>query len=178
LRGKRLYDAIDRLGAIDITIQVFRHISEGRDCLSGEGARRFGGRWNLPDSFPTLYTSLTLEGAVAELARLMRRQRRTLDELLPRRICEISADLTRVLDLTAPAARASVGLSDAALRRDSLASCQRVGQAAHQLGLEAILVPSATAISDNLVIFPLSILPESSLAVSLTYTWSIPPPSA
>ena len=178
MQGRRLYDAIESLGVSAVSLRVFRHISEGRDCLSGEGARRFGGRWNPPGTFPTLYTSLSLEGAIAELDRLMRRQRRTTQELLPRRICEIGTRLTNVLDLTHLDSLAAVGLSTAGLRRNNLGPCQRAGQAAHQLGVEALLVPSATRVANNLVIFPANVRPDSSLTVSRTYSWPADRPPA
>lgn len=168
-----LYGAIDALGGVALELRVYRQVSESRDCLSGEGARRFGGRWNPPNSFPALYASLELATAKAELDRLMRRQQRTLADLLPRRICEIHAALTVALDLQDAESLALVGITNETIKNDDLAPCQAVGQAAHQLGFEAILAPSATGSGTNLVVFELNLLPESRLEVARSYVWSI-----
>jgi RES domain-containing protein len=173
LDQRDLYNAIDTLGGVAVKLQAYRQVSESRDCLSGEGARRFGGRWNPPASFPTIYTSLELATAIAELERLMQRQGRTLRDLLPRRICEIDAVFSSVLDLRTSDSLAAVGLNLDLVRRNDLARCQTVGQAAHQLGFEGIVMPSASESGTNLAIFELNIRPESRVEVTRQYTLAV-----
>jgi RES domain-containing protein len=40
--------------------------ANNRDLLSGEGTKRFGGRWTPPGSFATVHASLGVTTAVAE----------------------------------------------------------------------------------------------------------------
>ena len=171
MRDADLYNALDGIGARPIETGAFRHISQGRDCRSGEGARAFGGRWNPPSSFPVLYTSLTPEGAVAELTRLAERQRRRPAEFLPRILCELRASLSRVVDLTSPETLKRLGVK---LRDDpdDLAASQAVGRVAHQLGFEGLLVPSIAGSHTNLVIFELNV--TGSVEERGTRTWKSP----
>ncbi|MDE0674208.1 MAG: RES family NAD+ phosphorylase [bacterium] len=52
----------------------YRNQTPGYEVRSGEGARRFGGRFNQPDSFPVLYLCTTRKCASAELKRKAYRQ--------------------------------------------------------------------------------------------------------
>ena len=63
---------------------------------------------------------------------------------LPRDLHVIRATELRLADLTAEGALESVGLSLGLIRADDWSPCQMVGQAAHYLGLQGILAPSAT----------------------------------
>jgi len=103
----------------------------------------------------------------------MQRQRRTLRDLLPRRICEIDAVLTSVLDLRTSNSLTTVGLNLEQVRGNDVAPCQTIGQAAHQLGFEGVIVPSATESGTNLAIFELNTRPESRLEVGRYYTLAI-----
>ncbi len=129
---------------------VFRHYSPSHAALSGEGARRAGGRWNPPDSFPVLYTGLDVATVDREFARSLRRAGLPREHAPTRRLASIKVRLSRVLDLSDTSVLAILGLSASQVVGEDVLLCQRLGAAAHHLGYEAILAPSATG--DGLVL--------------------------
>ena len=164
---------MDRVHATDFSGRVYRHLTPGRDCSSGEGARAAGGRWNPPQSYPTLYTSLTQHGAYSELALRAKIQKVPVEALLPRVLCVLKVELIRVLDITSPDALTKVGLSTESIGDPNRASCQAVGEAAYRLGFEGILAPSAASDGINLAIYPLNLAsPLSSIAQAGAISWA------
>ncbi len=141
--------------------QVYRHVSPGISPVSGAGARSFGGRWNPPDSFPVIYTALSEATARAEFERLAARQGRLVSDFLPRNLYTLDVELSAVLDLTGLGGLRRVGLSMRAVRGDDASACQAVGDAAHKLGFEGIIAPSATSSGPVLAIFELNLRAES-----------------
>ena len=156
---------------------VFRHQAvQWQYSQSGAGARTVGGRWNPPGSFATLYLAGSVEVAAAELHRLATRGGRAVNDFLPRHLLEYEVELDAVLDLTDPATLKAVGLSEEQVRSDDPTSCQEVGEAAHHLGREGILAPSATGAGDVLAVFVERLSPNSRLEVVSTTLWDTAPP--
>ena len=149
----------------------FRNQAPGFDARSGEGARRFGGRYNLPRSFPVIYLCLTRPCVVAELTTQATRQSVQLSDLLPRELWSVAASLERVLDLTEPAALTSLGVASAELVRPDHAFTQQIGEAAHERGVQAIKAPSASGVDEVLAVFPEN-LGTITLQVELVQTWT------
>jgi RES domain-containing protein len=170
-----LYELVDSLGRTPFRGVVFRHIAPNRQCTSGEGARQAGGRWNPPDSFPTLYTGLSEATVIEEFYRLGQRSNLPPESFLPRTLCRIYVELTAVLDLRSPDNLTAVGLSQQHLTSYSMGDCQGIGEAAHKLGLEGILAPSATAAGDTLVIFELNLNNDSIVQEQGRTLWPAPP---
>jgi RES domain-containing protein len=110
-----------------LSTTAVRHLSPKYDPRSGEGARLDGGRFNPPDSFPTLYLCETRLCAVAELARLGVRQVVGIEGLLPRVLYRYEFELTSVLDLTDDQVREQIGVSLADLVGDDWSLCQQIG---------------------------------------------------
>ena len=85
---------------------VFRSVTpryaSSHDLLSGYGARKHGGRWNPPGSFPAVYASLTPETAVAEALAQFRYFGISDADAMPRVTVSLAAELQSVLDLTEP----------------------------------------------------------------------------
>jgi hypothetical protein len=73
----------------------------------------------------------------------------------PRRFLTCRLHITDVLDLRDPGARRQVGLDLEHLHSEvgDYCACQRVGLAAHQLGLHGIIAPAATRFGETLAVF-------------------------
>ena len=153
MQSPELVGRIDALGSTALRTVAFRHVSVGTNPKAGTGARIHGGRWNPPNSFATLYLGLDVETVAAEFARAARKQGLSPEQFLPRELCTIRVSLSALLDLRGEESRAAIGLSDEQLRADEPASCRGVGEAAHYLGLEGVLAPSATGAGTVLAVF-------------------------
>jgi RES domain-containing protein len=86
----------------------------------------------------------------------------TGDMVGPRRLLTVEVALTTVLDLRDEDNSTAVGLSPEDLRSPvgQYARCQRVGQAAHQLGLHGLIAPAATTLGETLAVFELHLPAE------------------
>jgi RES domain-containing protein len=146
--------ALGRLAGTALTAVAYRNQAKGFDPRSGDGARRLGGRFNPPHSFPVLYLCLTQPCVAAELTRQAERQSLSVDDLLPRELWEISADLGKVLDLTDTTVLGTLDVAPADLIREDHRFTQDIGEAAHEHGFQAIRSPSATGVDEVLAIFP------------------------
>lgn len=97
-----LVERLDQLLRRALGAVTCRHVSEGRQPLSGAGARIQGGRWNLPESFPTLYVGMTEDIVAAEFRRLALLSGRSTASFLPRQLHKLDLKLQLVLDLRTP----------------------------------------------------------------------------
>lgn len=132
----------------------YRNQTPGFDPRSGEGARRFGGRFNPPRSFPVIYLCSTRACTVAELSKQAERQSVTLADLLPRELWRFQLNLSSVLDLTNAAVLTATGLTLPDLVRPDHSFTQQIGEAAHERGFQAIRSASATGVDDVLAVLP------------------------
>lgn len=132
------------------------------------GALLVSGRYHrAPDQFPrsevwsALYLGLSPEASLGEVLRHFTPQ--LLPQLNEYRLSELEVELEAVLDCRDAAA---FGLSPEDLIRDyDFAMTQEIAAAAIAQGAEGILVPSATGLGDNLVVFPAHPHRTSRLAV-------------
>lgn len=132
------------------------------------GARLVSGRYNrgldrFPEgeAFPALYLATAPEICLGEIYRHL------TPELLPSlndfRLSELSADLQEVADCRDPN---PLGLAAGDLSHDTdYRATQALGAAADRHGLEGLLVPSATGLGDNLILFPQNLLAASRLRI-------------
>ena len=133
------------------------------DLLTGEGSRRWGGRWN-PIGIAVVYASLSPETAMAETFAHNRYYGVPIEDAMPRTFVAIEVKLKKVLDLRDGKIRQRLQISETQMLtvdwRNEVKSglepiTQRLGQAAHATGWEGLIVPSATdAQGHNLLIFP------------------------
>lgn len=180
--SERLARAIDRCLplAVPWAGDLFRatdmEFATPRDLASGDGARQHGGRWTPKGSFHTMYGSLTVEGALAEILEGHRRKGVPDVKALPVALVGLRVSLQRTLDLTDGRVRRTLGLSRERVtsepweqlpRRGREAITQAVGRLAHAAGFEGLLVPSAVSGSKdrNLVVFPGQLLSGSRLEI-------------
>lgn len=111
--------------------------------------------------FAALYLALAPEVALAEMVR--HADTEGLDTLIDRQLSELACSFAAVIDCRNPTA---LGLKAGALLDDHDYSVSHaLAAAAFAAGAEGILVPSATALGDNLVVFPANLRPESRLVV-------------
>jgi len=168
-----LVERLDLLPRRSLSAVTYRHVSQGRQPLSGEGARIQGGRWTPAESFPTLYLGLSEDVVVAEFRRLALRSGRSTADFLPRELYRIDVTLQLVLDLTEGATVQALNVEGADLISDDLVTCQAVGDAAHYLGAEAILAPSAAGPGSVLAIYTDRLQPGSVLTPHLLSKWDV-----
>ncbi len=76
-----------------------------------------------------------------------------MSRLLPRNMAEIRMDLKKVLDMTNPQVRERLQVSVEDITGDDVAIPQAIGEAAHHLGIEAIIAPSAAGEGVMVAIF-------------------------
>ena len=148
----------------------FRNQAPGYDPRSGEGTRRHGGRFNPPQSFAAVYLCSTRACAVAELTRQAARQGLRPDDLLPRELWKLEAELASLLDLTAAATLAHLGISPDDVVGDDLRLTRLLGEAAHDHGVQAIRSASATGVDTVIAVFPEN-LGGARLVPQLIETW-------
>ena len=143
---------------------AWRVTGEGRDPLRGSTA---GGRWSPPGSFEVLYTSLTAEGALAEIG-----YRLSLEPVWPSRvrhaIHRIGAVTQRTLRLADVGVLAGLGVDTAGYGGFDYAGTQAVAAAAYFLEFDGMIVPSARAAALNLVLFTERLRGETALVVEET----------
>lgn len=161
---------LNRVDLIGFAGVGYRSQTPGFAPRSGEGARRFGGRFNPPRSYPVIYLCLTRACVVAELTRLAERQSIQPVDLLPRELWSVETSLDQVIDLTDVATLDATGLAAADLIRPDHAFTQQIGEAAHERGIQAIRSPSATGVDEVLALFPQN-LGSASLDVALVEVW-------
>ena len=171
MASAELVARIDALGVTAVETVAFRHTSVGTNPRSGTGARIHGGRWNPPSSFATLYLALDADTVAAEFRRAAQRHGLAPEQFLPRELHRFDVRLSAALDLRGARARKAIELSDAALEADDPRRCQEVGEAAHDLGLEAVLAPSSTGPGDVLAVFLEQLRPGAVLDVAATEVW-------
>jgi RES domain-containing protein len=163
--------ALGRVPGVALSVVGYRNQSRGYDPRSGDGARRQGGRFNPPHSFPVLYLCLTKPCAVAELTRLAQRQSLRVEDLLPRELWQVEAELDNVLDLTESEVLVELGFSIEDLVREDHQFTHEIGEAAHEHGFQAIRSASATGVDRVLAVLP-ERLAGAVLEVELVGEWT------
>ncbi len=151
-----LFDAgkLATLPGARLSVVGYRNQARGFDPRSGDGARRFGGRFNPPHSFPVIYLCTSRPCVVAELTRQADRQGLAVDDLLPRELWRITVALTRALDLTHSGTLGALDVDPADLLRDDRQLTHEIGEAAHEHRFQAIRSASVTGVDDVVGIMP------------------------
>ena len=134
-----------------------------------------GGRWN-PPGVAALYCGLDPATVADEWYRAAERQGLSPEGFLPRTLHCLGVRLTALLDLRSPSTREGVGLGEPQLRAPDPRACQAVGEAAHHLGLEGIIAPSAAGPGVVLAVLLEVLRPESRVEVVSSQIWDAPPP--
>ncbi len=143
-----------KLSGEALSVAGYLNQTSGFDPRSGDGARRFGGRFNPPHSFPVIYLCTTRPCVLAELTRRTQRQSLSVEDLLPRELWRITVDLTKMLDLTNRDTLEALEVEPSDLVRDDLQYTREIGEAAHEHRFQAIRSASATGVDDVVGIMP------------------------
>ena len=152
---EQVVEQVNALGTTKWSGMTWRYATQSRDPLSGEGARRFGGRWNPRGSFPVTYLSTALPTAMHELERLADAAGMTPFTLIDRgySLYSIEAYDIAVLDLRDTTALESLGLRRSDIADPDWTACQSVGHAAWFLEMQGVLAPSASGVGEILAVF-------------------------
>jgi RES domain-containing protein len=163
-----LVEAIDAIGKTVWSGETFRYTNARREPLSGEGARRAGGRYNPRELFPVVYLAQPVQACMRELARAAQNQHLSVERLLsvPQVLHAIDLSEIAVLDLTRPTTQTLLGLEEADFTGD-WAPCQEVGHAAWFLEFHGVLAPSAVGDGVTVALFEHS-TPPSKISVRST----------
>jgi len=122
------------------------------ELLTGAGALEAGGRWHPIGQFRAVYASLDPSTALAESLAHFRRFNLSIRTAMPKTVNAVAVKLHGVLDLTSGLVRQRLLLSEKRMlqeswwereAKDEEALTQALGRVAWELGLEALLVPSA-----------------------------------
>ncbi len=148
--------------------QAWRLHRSKYEAIDATGSLRVSGRYNRgldqfseAEAWPALYLALRAETALGETIRHVTPQR--LERLNELRLSELNVELSVVLDCRDSGA---LGLTAGHLVRDyDFEVTQELAAAAIAAHSEAILVPSATGLGDNLIVFPSRLHPASRLTV-------------
>jgi RES domain-containing protein len=142
------------------------------DIITGAGSKLAGARWNAPGGFHAVYASLDVETAVAEALQHFRHYGLSVSQAMPRVIVALEARLERVLDLRDGEVRRVLVISEKrmlsepwreAQREGREALTQALGRLAYDVGIQALLVPSAAPKGgSNLIMFPANLDPPRS----------------
>ena len=124
--------------------------------MATTGSLKAGGRFNPPNEFGALYTSLEPNTAAKEVARGLR-QRGVDPDQFPEGawwVYELEVKLESVLDLTDADVLQKSGIPENSLIGTDVNATRQIAAEARKRGYEGLLVPSASvAGSKNLVIF-------------------------
>jgi len=159
IHDPELLDRLDALPKESFDGQVFRATRQSLDPLASSFS---GGRWMHRDGAGVLYTSLTREGALAEISfhwgQLSPRPSKpvmlhTLSVVAHRTLKLVRADLS------------ALGVPEGAYAAANLPRTQEIGAAIEFLGCDGLIAPCARWACENLVLFPDRMAMDATLEV-------------
>lgn len=171
-RDVELLDALEALTPEAFEGDVWRILRDDLDPLLGY---RPGARWDPPGSFDVIYTALEADGARAEIHYHLNRA-----PVFPSKIVYllhgIRVQTRRSLRFADLEALAALGVDNGRYRELDYQTIptrtQEIGDAAHFLGYDGLIVPSARYDCHNLVLFTDRIEPDDiSVFQSLPVDW-------
>ena len=162
-RDLPLLDAIDALPREPVELRVWRAVREGRDPTLGSPSQS---RW-CDGQFDVLYTALERDGAVAEINALL-----MLQPVIPSKMkwqChELKVRLEKTLRIGELPALQKLSVDISAYQESRYERTQMIAEAAHFLGFDGLIVPSARWACHNLVAFTERLAPDSIETVGKT----------
>lgn len=155
-RDNKLIDALEAIEPASFDGTVWRLVRNGRDPLQCSAS---GGRWD-DGTFDVLYTSMTETGALEEMRFHLKRGQPVMPSKVEYRMFEIDLSLERSLRFLSLGDLAKVGLNSDKFGRlsyqqkeDEYPRSQEIGEVAHFLDFDGLIVPSARSKVQNVVVF-------------------------
>lgn len=155
-RDSALIDALEAIEPVRFAGTVWRLVRDGRDPLQCSAS---GGRWD-DGSFDVLYTSMSRSGALEELKFHLMRGQPVMPSKVGYRMFALDLSLDRALQFLDVEALAAVGLKTEtfgrlsyAQKNDEYPRTQEIGEVAHFLDFDGLIVPSARSDARNVVVF-------------------------
>ncbi len=143
-----LLDQLEALGTTTFDDVVWRHMFNEYDPARSNTR---GARWN-PPGVAAIYASLERETAIAEAEHAIASQ--PLRPRFSRQLYRVRVTLEAVADLTGAGILTDLGVDIQELTSPEHGPCRTIGGAAHWLGCDGMLVPSARSPhGTNLVVF-------------------------
>ena len=144
-----LLDSLSEYLPIAFSGEVWRITRKGLEPLRGSTAL---GRWSVGADIEVLYTSMTREGALAEIG-----FRLSLEPVWPSRmeheIHRLEVEVERTLKLIDFRALEELGVDAARFAGFDYTQTKAIAAAAHFLEFDGMIVPSARSTAQNLVLF-------------------------
>lgn len=168
-RDNKLIDAIEEIEPVEFAGTVWRVARRGLDPTQ---CSRSGGRWD-DGTFDVLYTSEEKDGAINEMKFHLMRGQPVIPSRVKYHLFEIDLALGRALRLLDLPALAKLGLDVSRYgqlsyneKQAEYPRSQDIGEAAHFLDYDGLIVPSARHDCLNIVIFCDRVPPESISAIA------------
>lgn len=163
-RDNQLIDAIEAIEPLTYSGHVWRVVREGRDPTRCSAS---GGRWD-DGTFDVLYTSEARAGAISEMKFHLMRGQPVMPSLVTYRLYELEVKLGRALKLLDLATLSMIGLDinrygqlSYEERGAEYPRSQDIGEVAHFLDYDGLVVPSARYECLNVVVFCDRVPPEA-----------------
>jgi RES domain-containing protein len=163
-RDSKLIDALEVLPHSPIDTTVWRVVREGRDVAQCSAS---GGRWD-DGTFDVLYTALDRDGAVAEMFFHLLRGQPVFPSKVRYELYELRVTLQSVMRLPTLPELSQLGIDTSRFGQLSYAErtleyprTQQIGEVAHFLDCDGLLIPNARWTCANLVVFGDRIAPDS-----------------
>jgi RES domain len=164
VRDNTLIDAVEAATSENFDDVVWRVVRADRDPLRGSATR---GRWD-DGTFEVLYTSLERDGALSEMYFHLWRGQPLIPSKMEFKLYKIQVKLGRALRLVDLQMLAGLGveiknygLMEHSKRHQEYLRTQEIGEAAHFLEFDGLIVPGARMQCANVVLFTDRIRPES-----------------
>lgn len=157
-------DAIESIEPVHFEESVWRIVKEGRNPIQGS---RSGGRWD-DGTFDVLYTSMADKGALEEMRFHLMRGQPVMPSKIKYKLFEIDLSLKKSLKLLDLDALQGLGLDISHYGRlsyqqkaDEYPRSQDIGEIAHFLDYDGLVVPSARHDCLNVIAFCDQLSPEA-----------------
>jgi RES domain-containing protein len=155
-RDNRLIDALEALEPVVYSGTVWRVVQDGRNPIQ---CSRSGGRWD-DGTFDVLYTSESSRGAISEMRFHLMRGQPVVPSRVSYRLHEIALSMDRALRFLNVEALVEIGLDESRYGQLSYEEkeaeyprSQDIGEVAHFLDCDGLVVPSARHDCLNVVVF-------------------------